>query len=132
MKILCGTDIIEVSRIKKSIDESGDKFLNRVFTENEIKYCKSRGKSMYERFAGRFAVKEAVFKALSNELEDKYQICWKDIECLNDKNGRPYINLLVFDEKKIESIDVSISHCKEYAIATVVGCFLEGNIYGVF
>lgn len=120
MRISCGTDIIEVSRIKKSIDDSGDKFLNRVYTENEIKYCKSRGKSMYERFAGRFAVKEAVFKAVSNELEDKYQICWKDIECLNDKNGRPYIKLLGIDEKKIQNIDASISHCKDYATANVV------------
>ena len=123
MKISCGTDIIEVSRIKKSIDDTGDKFLNRVYTENEIKYCKSRGKSMYERFAGRFAVKEAVFKAVSNKLEDKYQICWKDIECLNDENGRPYVTVLGIGDKNIENIDVSISHCKDYAIANVVVLF---------
>lgn len=123
MKISCGTDIIEVSRIKKSIDDTGDKFLNRVYTENEIKYCKSRGKSMYERFAGRFAVKEAVFKAVSNKLEDKYQICWKDIECLNDENGRPYVTVLGIGDKNIENIDVSISHCKDYAVANVVVLF---------
>lgn len=120
MKVLCGTDIIEVSRIEKSIEDMGDKFLERIYTEKEIDYCKSRGKSMYERFAGRFAVKEAVFKAISTELENKYQICWKDIECLNDENGRPYITVYGIDEKKIGNIDVSISHCKEYAMANVV------------
>lgn len=120
MQISCGTDIIEVERIKKSITDMGDKFLNRVYTEDEINYCKSRGKSMYERFAGRFAIKEAAFKAISNKLKDKYQICWKDIECLNDKNGRPYINILGIDVNLVENIDVSISHCKDYAVATVV------------
>ena len=120
MKVLCGTDIIEVSRIKKSIEDMGDKFLERIYTEKEIDYCNSRGKSKYERFAGRFAVKEAVFKAISTELEDKYQICWKDIECLNNENGRPYITVYGIDERKIGNIDVSISHCKEYATANVV------------
>lgn len=120
MKVSCGTDIIEVSRIKKSIEDTGEKFLNRVFTEKEISYCNSRGKSKYERFAGRFAVKEAVFKAISSMLEDKYQICWKDIECLNDENGRPYVTVLGIDKKNIENIDVSISHCRDYAVANVV------------
>ena len=123
MKFFCGTDIIEVSRIKQSIDDLGEKFLERIYTKKEIQYCKSRGKSMYERFAGRFAAKEAVFKALSSELEDKYQICWKDIECLNDENGRPFVTVLGIDEKKIENIDISISHCKDYAVANVVVLF---------
>lgn len=120
MKVLCGTDIIEVSRIEKGIEDMGDKFLERIYTEKEIDYCKSRGKSMYERFAGRFAVKEAVFKAISTELEDKYQICWKDIECLNDENGKPYVTVVGLEDKNLENIDVSISHCKDYATANVV------------
>ena len=123
MKVTCGTDIIEISRIKESIEDLGEKFLNRVYTEKEIKYCNSRGKSMYEHYAARFAVKEAAFKAVSNELKDKYQICWKDIECLNDENGRPFVNILGLDYKKIANIDVSISHCKEYATANVVVLF---------
>ena len=123
MRITCGTDIIEISRVKESIENLGEKFLNKIYTDKEIEYCKSRGKSMYEHYAARFAVKEATFKAVSKELNDKYQICWKDIECLNDENGRPYVSVLNIDYKKIENIDVSISHCKEYAVANVVVLF---------
>lgn len=120
MKVKCGVDIIEISRVKDSIDNLGDSFLNRVFTKKEIEYCEGRGKSKYEHYAARFAVKEAVFKALSEAVDDKYSITWKDIETLNDEQGRPKVEVLFVKSSKIESIDVSISHCKEYAIANVV------------
>lgn len=123
MKVTCGTDIIEISRVKESIEKLGDRFLNRVFTEEEIKYCESRGKSKFEHYAGRFAVKEAAFKAVSGVLEDKYQIVWKDIECLNDENGRPFVTIFSLNNNKIEGIDVSISHCRQYATANVVIVF---------
>lgn len=123
MKVTCGTDIIEISRVKESIEKLGAKFLNKVFTEDEIKYCESRGKSKFEHYAGRFAVKEAAFKAVSGVLEDKYQIVWKDIECLNDENGRPFVTIFSLNNNKIESIDVSISHCRRYATANVVVVF---------
>lgn len=123
MKVTCGTDIIEISRVKESIEKLGDKFLNRVFTEEEIEYCESRGKSKFEHYAGRFAVKEAAFKAVSGVLEDKYQIVWKDIECLNDENGRPFVTIFSLNNNKIEGIDVSISHCRQYATANVVIVF---------
>ena len=64
MKILCGTDIIEISRIKESIENLGDKFLNRVYTQKEIAYCESKKTQKYQSYAVRFAAKEAVFKAL--------------------------------------------------------------------
>jgi len=120
MKVKCGVDIIEISRVKDSIENLGDSFLNRVFTKKEIEYCEGRGKSKYEHYAARFAVKEAVFKALSEMVDDKYSITWKDIETLNDEQGRPKVEVLFVKSSKIESIDVSISHCKEYAIANVV------------
>lgn len=120
MKVKCGVDIIEISRVKDSIENLGDSFLNRVFTKKEIEYCEGRGKSKYEHYAARFAVKEAVFKALSEAVDDKYSITWKDIETLNDEQGRPKVEVLFVKSSKIESIDVSISHCKEYAIANVV------------
>ncbi len=120
MKVKCGVDIIEISRIKESIENIGDSFLNRVYTKREIDYCESRGKSKYEHYAARFAVKEAVFKAISEMVEDKYSITWKDIETLNDEQGRPKVEILLVKNSKIENIDVSISHCKEYAIANVV------------
>ena len=120
MKVKCGVDIIEISRVKESIENLGENFLNRVYTKKEIEYCEGRGKSKYEHYAARFAVKEAVFKALSQMVKDKYSITWKDIETINDEQGRPKVDVLFIKEKKIEDIDVSISHCKEYAIANVV------------
>lgn len=120
MKITCGIDIIEIERIKESIEKTGEKFLKRVFTDREIKYCESKKSQKYQHYAGRFAAKEAAFKAISTELSDKYSVCWKDFEVINDKQGRPQINLLNINTDKIESIDISISHCKLYATANVV------------
>ncbi len=123
MKITCGTDIIEIERVKESIENVGTKFIERVYTEKEIEYCESRKKQKYQHYAGRFAAKEAAFKAISRILDDKYSVCWKDFETINDGQGRPSIILHNINTEKIESIDVSISHCKEYAIANVVILF---------
>mgnify|MGYP000677795000 FL=1 len=120
MRIECGTDIIEISRIKDSIEEAGERFLDRVYTKAEIEYCESKKKQKYQHYAARFAAKEATFKAISSLLEDKYSICWKDIEVVNDSQGKPKVNILGVDETRIESISISISHCKEYATANVV------------
>ena len=120
MRISTGTDIIEIERVKKSIEETEGKFCERVYTEKEIEYCESKKNVKYQHYAGRFAAKEAIFKAVSDFLDDKFEISWKDAEVLNDKNGKPKI---IFKSKKIqekiESIDISISHCKEYAVANV-------------
>ena len=120
MNVSCGTDIIEINRIKDSIEDMGEAFLNRIFTQKEITYCESRKKQKYQHYAARFAAKEAVFKAISTKLNDKYAITWKDIEIIDDKEGKPYVHLYGIDENIFESIDISISHCKEYAIAYVV------------
>lgn len=119
MNVSCGTDIIEVERIKNDIENIGEKFLKRVFTDVEIKYCESKKMQKYQHYAGRFAAKEATFKAISGFLNDKYSVCWKDFEVVNDKQGRPQINLLNVNLEQIESIDISISHCNLYAIANV-------------
>lgn len=120
MKVNCGTDIIEISRIKESIESAGEIFLNRVYTEKEIEYCESKKVQKYQSYAARFAAKEAIFKAISMQLEDKYSVCWKDIEILNSKQGRPIVNLYGIDMSDIESIDISLSHCKDYAVAYAV------------
>lgn len=119
MKISCGVDIIEIDRVKESIEQLGDKFLNRVFTDKEIEYCESRKNQKYQHYAARFAAKEATFKAVSGQIDDKYNVCWKDFEVTNDEQGRPSIKLVGIDEKLIENIDISISHCKKYAVANV-------------
>lgn len=120
MKILCGTDIIEVGRIRESIERSGDNFLHLIFTPNEIKYCESKNVSKYYHYAGRFAAKEAIYKAISPLLEHKFDISWHNAEVINDENGNPKINFRDIEFKEIRDIDISISHCKEYAVATVV------------
>lgn len=121
MKICCGTDIIEIERIKKNIEDEkvGKAFVERVYTKKEIEYCESKKIQKYQHYAARFAAKEAVFKAISEQLEDKYSITWKDIEIINNQQGRPELNLIGIDLSNIEDIDLSISHCKEYAVATV-------------
>lgn len=120
MKLSCGTDIIEIKRIKESIEQLGDKFLERVYTKKEIEYCESKKSQKYQHYAARFAAKEAGFKAISSKLHNKYDIGWKNIEVVNDENGRPYIYFLDIEINEIQEIDISISHCKEYAIANVV------------
>lgn len=123
MKIRTGIDIIEIERVKQSIEETDGKFCERVFTQNEIEYCESKKVQKYQHYAARFAAKEAVLKAISQLLESKFDIEWKQIEILNDENGRPYVNLLK-ERINISDIDISISHCKTYAVASVV-LFLE-------
>ena len=121
MKVCCGTDIIEIERIKNSIEDpkTGKTFIERVFTPEEIIYCESKKNQKYQHYAARFAAKEAAFKALSEQIKDKYSITWKDIQIINDEQGRPQLKILKVNLDNIENIDLSISHCKEYAVANV-------------
>ena len=120
MKIYCGTDIIEIERIKQSIESMENKFLEKIYTKKEIEYCESKKTQKYQHYAARFAAKEAAFKAISSTLPDKSKINWKSFEVENDREGKPYINLHDINNKTFESIDISISHCKNYAVAYVV------------
>ena len=124
MRITCGTDIIEISRIKESLEgDAGEKFKERVFTKKEIEYCESKNAQKYQHYAARFAAKEAIFKAISQELESKFSIEWKQIEVNNYEDGKPFAIIDHEVNKLIENIDVSLSHCKEYATANVVAVF---------
>ena len=120
MKIRTGTDIIEIERVKNAIEDTDGRLCERVYTFAEVEYCESKKNQKYQHYAARFAAKEAVFKALSDTLDNKYGIEWKDIEIKNDDNGRPYVKLNDKFMETIESIDISISHCKEYAVASVI------------
>ena len=119
MKVTCGVDIIEVKRIEKAIISLDEKFLSKVYTPKEIQYCNSKDATKYEHYAARFAGKEAVLKAVSSMLNSKYDLDWKDVEILNNEEGRPYVNLQNEISKNVE-IDLSLSHIKEYAIANCV------------
>lgn len=124
MDISCGTDIIEIARIKDSIEsEIGEKFKEKIYTQKEIEYCESKNGQKYQHYAARFAAKEAIFKAISKKLKNKYDIEWKQIQIENDKFGKPYAELKHEVFSKIENIDISISHCREYATANAVVLF---------
>lgn len=119
MKVLCGTDIIEISRIKKSIERTGNRFLEIVYTPAEIEYCESKKNAKYSHYAGRFAAKEAIYKAVSRLLKERFAISWQNAQVINDENGNPHVEFLNIDIPEIKNMDISISHCKEYAVATV-------------
>ena len=121
MKILTGTDIIEIYRIRESIEDLGENFINKIYTKKEIEYCESKKKAKYQHYAARFAAKEAIFKAVSKLLSDKYEISWQNAEIINLEDGKPVVNFINTNiNEKIEDIDISISHSKEYAVATRV------------
>lgn len=122
MNIACGTDIVEINRIEKAVSgTTGERFLETVFTENERDYCESHYNNRFQHYAARFAAKEAMFKALSRISGEK-TIDWKRIEVINNDDGKPEIFI---KNEKIESVDISLSHCKEYAIANVVILYNE-------
>jgi holo-[acyl-carrier protein] synthase len=120
-----GTDIIECERIDQMIAKHGDTFLHRVYTGEEIEYCSGR-KASNQHYAGRWAAKEAVLKALGTGWAHGIQ--WTDVEVVNLQGGRPLITLTgkakeISVEQGIEEMMISISHCKHYATAyaTAVG-----------
>ena len=119
MKIKCGIDIIEIQRIKNSIEKFGEVFINKIYTMDEVAYCETKGKQKFQHYAARFAAKEAAFKALSENLNNKFDLDWKDYEVICDKEGKPHMNIKGLNMEKIENIDISLSHCKEYAVANV-------------
>lgn len=118
MQVKCGIDMIEIDRIKEAIETTNKEFINRVYTKREIEYCESKNNMKYQHYAARFAAKEAAFKAISEEF-GKYEITWKDIEITSNEVGRPQVAILNKNIPNLESIDISISHCKNYAIANV-------------
>lgn len=128
MSVSCGIDIIEIDRVKESIESVGERFIEKIFTDKEIQYCESRKGQKYQHYAGRFAAKEAAFKAISKILDNKYSVSWKDFEIIDDEQGRPYLNLYNIDTEDIDCIDVSISHCKLYATANVVVLFKNHSL----
>lgn len=122
MKVTCGTDIIEIERIQKSIEKLGEKFLQTIFSEDEIAYCEARKAQKYQHYAARFAAKEAAFKALSEQL--KGGMNWQLFEVKKAKDGKPNLEIK-YDVKNLENVDISISHCKQYATANVVATWKE-------
>ena len=114
-----GTDIIECLRIAQMIERHGEIFLTRIYTSHEIEYCTAR-KASTQHYAGRFAAKEAVLKALGTGWTRG--IHWRDIEVRNEMGGKPRIALGggardLCEKLGISEMLISISHCRNYATA---------------
>lgn len=120
-----GTDIVEVARIAKDIENP--RFIRRVYTEAEQAYCEKRGAQKQESYAARYCAKEAVLKAFGTGLRGGRLT---DVEVCNDALGAPYVKLSGYfaelaHKKHIQNVWISLSHSKEYAVAQ---CVMEGSL----
>ena len=123
--LINGIDIIEIYRIRDVVNKYGDRFLNRIYTTKELDYCRGRAPQL----ASRFAAKEAVMKALGTGTRG---VSWKDIEIIRYPGNAPIVNLHSSALKRAKQIGlnhlaISLSHSKEYAVASVVGKSRFGN-----
>ena len=120
-----GVDIAEVPRIRESIERYGERFLRRIYTDGEIKYCESKT-SKFESYAARFAAKEAGMKALGTGWN--HGVRWRDIEVVRPKGQRPTIQFhgqaaAIAEKLGTKNIALSLTHTSEQALAHVI---LEG------
>jgi holo-[acyl-carrier protein] synthase len=118
-KFAHGVDIIEIERVADVIARHGERFLNRVYTPDEIAHCRGR----VHELAVRFAAKEAVMKALGTGIRG---VGWRDIEILPNRRGKPLVFLYRRGAERAERIalrglEVSMTHSRDFAIASVVG-----------
>ena len=119
-----GIDIVETSRIKRLVNEHGQRFLDRCFTPDEQRYCALNEKRYFEHLAGRFAAKEAVLKVLGTGWRGG--IAWTDVEVVRETSGQPKIALTgecqrIAKEMGISRWHVSISHIETHATASAIG-----------
>ncbi len=117
-----GTDIVEIVRIGEMIERHGELFLQRVYTEDEIRYCQ-RHKQALQHYAGRWAAKEAVMKTFGTGFTKG--VGWKDIQVVSLKSGQPIVELSggaarVAEKQGIDEVLITLSHCRAYATATAI------------
>ncbi|HEY7163694.1 MAG TPA: holo-ACP synthase [Candidatus Binatia bacterium] len=125
MIVSVGIDLIEVERIKTALSDprTGRRFRDRVYTQGEIQYCEKKNRGKYESYAGRFAVKEAVMKALGRGWGSRVR--WLDIEVARARSGKPEIVLHdktadLANQLGIRRWALSITHTAEHGMAYVV------------
>ena len=117
-----GLDIVETGRIRQSLEQFGDRFLNRCFLPGEIAYC--QGMKLPElHFAARFAAKEAISKAFGTGIG--HELGWRDMEICRRASGEPYVVLhgkgaALARARGVTGVLVSLSHCRDYAAASAV------------
>ena len=120
-----GIDIVETKRLSQVSKRWGESFLKKVYTDRELSYARSK-RFPYQHLAARFAAKEAIFKALG-EVEKDF-VGWKNIEIVNDSFGKPLVlwhgkAKEVKEKRKLETAVVSLSHTKNYAVASAMLVF---------
>ena len=126
MALIVGVDIIEIPRVERVYARYGERFLRRVYTEREIAYCRGRAPQL----ASRFAAKEATMKALGTGVRG---VRWRDVEVVRGRGQAPRIELhgtasARADMLGMSDLALSLSHSKEFAVASVVGESERGNI----
>lgn len=114
-----GTDIVECLRIARMIERHGEQFLCRIYTEREIRACNAHKRST-ENFAGRWAAKEAILKALGSATIKG--LSWTDIEVRGGPHGKPQVHLCgatreLAQQQRVADIHLSVAHCRMYATA---------------
>lgn len=115
-----GIDIIEIKRIKKSVDRFGERFLNKIYTTLELEYCMNK-KNKYQHLAARFAAKEAIYKALSCDSAEVYS--WQEIEIFNEKNGLPKVKFNGSLKDYLnhgKDLKISMSHSENYVTCVAI------------
>jgi holo-[acyl-carrier protein] synthase len=117
-----GADIAEVERIQGAIERQGERFLRRIYTPAEIAYCE-RFRNKFERYAGRFAVKEAAMKALGTGWS--HGVRWVDIEVVREKGGKPVLALMgeakkIAERMGVKNMAITITHTEKQALAQVI------------
>jgi holo-[acyl-carrier protein] synthase len=122
VQVRVGTDIVPVARIARLADERGDAFLEKWFTAAELAHCRAKAHPE-QHLAARFAAKEAVFKAVGGDSGGP--VPWHDIEVVSRPGGAPGVRLtgaiaVSASDQRLDDVQVSLSHCEEYATATAV------------
>ncbi len=123
MPYAVGIDMIAIPRVRKVLERHGERFLQRVYTPEEVAFCRGR----LPELAARFAAKEAVMKALGTGIRG---VGWRDIEILPNRRGKPLVYLYGrgrarADRIGLDALDVSLTHERDFAIAAVVGARSE-------
>lgn len=122
MIIGLGLDIAEIDRIEQVLTRRGDAVLRRLYTPREVAYCESH-KNKFERYAARFAAKEAAMKAMGTGW--RRGVRWRDIEVVNAPSGKPTLNLQgvarrIADQLRVRNISLTITHSGNLAVAQVI------------
>jgi holo-[acyl-carrier protein] synthase len=120
-----GLDIIEIARIEAAVERWGERFLRRIYTEEELRLSRNRAPAL----AVRFAAKEAVMKALGTGRKG---VGWREIEVVSNDSGKPLVYLYGRAQKEAEELGlgelaISLSHSREYALASIIGGRIEGR-----